>query len=279
MTPEPSCNAVKLYIDLLKRSLVRATTASPRERHTLVPTKLTLRAFMGVARKAMAKRGLELVRVCSVEPEAFLEPTHESRNRVEAADTMVGLKQLDNVEACVLGALSAGIPGDLLEAGVWRGGVSILMRGILRAYGDESRSVWVVDSFAGLPEIDRARETEEWSAGDMTATLEVVKANFARYGLLDDRVQFLKGFFADTLPMAPIGKLAVLRIDADLYSSTKDALTHLYPKLSIGGFILLDDYQNLADCRRAVDEYRSDNRITETIVPIDKNAVYWKRLA
>lgn len=122
-----------------------------------------------------------------------------------------------------------------LEAGVWRGGMTILMRAVLKVRGDDQRRVWVVDSFSGLPSPDKALDSFWWKAGDMAVSLDEVKSNFARYGLLDDQVVFLKGFFKNTLPTATISELSVLRVDADLYESTMDVLNHLYPKLSVGG--------------------------------------------
>ncbi len=113
----------------------------------------------------------------------------------------------------------------------------------------------------------------------MAVSLDEVKGNFGRYGLLDDRVLFLKGFFKDTLPSASISKLSVLRVDADLYESTRDVLENLYPKLSVGGYAVFDDYRNLPECKRAVDEYRQVHGISEPIVEIDTRAVYWIKTA
>ena len=87
-------------------------------------------------------------------------------------------------------------------------------------------------------------------------SLDTVQANFRRYGLLDDRVKFLPGWFRDTLPVAPVERIAVLRLDGDMYESTHLALTHLYPKLSSGGFLIVDDYGALPNCRRAVEDFR-----------------------
>jgi hypothetical protein len=111
----------------------------------------------------------------------------------------------------------------------------------------------------------------------MAVSEDIVKSNFARFGLLDDQVRFLKGYFSDTLPTAPIARLAILRIDADLYTATRDVLLNLYPKLSRGGYCVVDDFQNPPDCRRSVEEYRTANRITDEIVPIDSRAAYWRR--
>jgi O-methyltransferase len=155
------------------------------------------------------------------------------------------------------------------------GGPTAVFR--LKAYGVTDRNVWVVDSFAGLPPIDREKETFAWDAGDMAVSLDTVQDNFCCYGLLDEQVKFLKGFFSDTLPTAPIGKLAILRVDADLYQSTMDVLNLLYKNLSVGGYAIFDDYQNLPDCQRAIEEFRSRSGITEPVVKIDKRAVYWRR--
>ncbi|MGH8983462.1 MAG: TylF/MycF/NovP-related O-methyltransferase [Acidimicrobiia bacterium] len=200
----------------------------------------------------------------------------------EHAETMVGLRRLDNVEECIADVLRRGVPGDLLEAGVWRGGTTILMRAVLAAYEDDERRVWVADSFQGLPKPDP--ESFPADAGlDYTSQAELsvgvrqVRMNFARYGLLDDRVAFLPGWFKDTLPSAPVERLAVMRLDGDLYGSTMDALEALYPKLSVGGYCIIDDYGALEACRRAVDDYRAAHGITEEIRAVDWTGVYWQR--
>ena len=82
-----------------------------------------------------------------------------------------------------------------------------------------------------------------------------VRRNFERYGLLDDQVVFLKGWFKDTLPKADIGALSILRLDGDMYQSTMDALNALYPRVSPGGYCIIDDYA-LPNCQKAVDEFR-----------------------
>ena len=134
----------------------------------------------------------------------------------------------------------------------------------------------MADSFAGLPAINRSVETFDWDAGDMVVPLDGVQQSFARYGLLDSQVRFLKGFFSDTLP-GPIDKLSILRVDADLYTSTNDVLKSLYPKLSPGGYAIFDDYFNLQDCRRAIEDYRREHGVVEEIMQIDKRAVYWRK--
>lgn len=198
------------------------------------------------------------------------------------AHTMIGFDRLDNLQQCVETVLADGVPGDFIETGAWRGGATIFMRAILEAHGANDRRVWVADSFEGLPPPDVERYPPD--AGDTLHTFEEfkvslgqVKDNFERYGLLDDRVRFLKGWFRDTLPQAPIEKLAVIRLDGDMYESTMDALANLYPKLSTGGYLIVDDYGAFPACRQAVHDYREAHGIGEEIVPVDWSGVYWRR--
>jgi hypothetical protein len=198
------------------------------------------------------------------------------------AHTMVGMARLSNIEDCLTAVLADEVPGDLIETGVWRGGVCIFMRAFLRAHNVTDRTVWVADSFAGMPATDESsheldRELSLHEANNVLAVSRAqVQENFDRYGLLDDRVRFLEGWFSDTLPGAPIDKLALLRLDGDLYSSTLDGLDNLYPKLSPGGFVIIDDYA-IPACRAAVHEYRERHTITEPIEEIDSYSAFWRR--
>lgn len=198
------------------------------------------------------------------------------------ADSMIGLKRLDNIQFCIEQILANGIKGDLIETGVWRGGAVIFMRAVLKAYGVTDRIVWVADSFSGLPKPNDVKY--EHDKGDehhlqpiLQVSLEDVKHNFEKYDLLDEQVKFLKGWFKDTLPSAPIQNLALLRLDGDMYESTIDALTNLYPKVSIGGYVIIDDWNAIKACKVAVEEYRAKNNIMDEIIPIDQTGVYWKK--
>ncbi|MGV3524366.1 MAG: TylF/MycF/NovP-related O-methyltransferase [Candidatus Sericytochromatia bacterium] len=198
------------------------------------------------------------------------------------AHTLIGRKRLDQLQEAVETVIREGIPGDLIETGVLRGGACIFMRAILEAYQERARRVWVADSFVGFPE-DTFDELKAHGMVDpaalnrWAAPLEEVQATFQRYGLLDEQVQFLKGWFADTLPQAPIQQLAILRLDADLYSATRESLELLYPKLSPGGYLIVDDYYAFDDCRKAVREYRAKHGIEDTLVRVDPACVYWRK--
>ncbi|NEE14156.1 macrocin O-methyltransferase [Streptomyces sp. SID7499] len=218
-----------------------------------------------------------------------MEQIERGRFAHQDADTMVGWPRLDNVRHCVETVLREQVPGDLLEAGVWRGGCCVYMRGILKARAVDDRTVWVADSFAGFPEpdIDRypddsvydspvAREILDGFGYPIAISLDEVKSRFRSYGLLDSQVRFLAGYFADTLPQAPVERLAVLRLDGDMYQSTLESLEHLYPKLSAGGYCIIDDY-SLEGCRKAVEHFREAHGIGEPIEKIDWTGVFWRR--
>jgi len=243
------------------------------------PKRRYQRAAFKLLRDRLHSRGIELLRRVSFDQ----EDRAAGRDWPRDGETMIGLARLRNLRECIGDVIRSGIPGDLLEAGVWRGGATIFMRAALNAYGDRKRLVWVTDSFQGLPPPNPDRYPadagdQHWTWSDVLAVpLEQVQANFQRFGLLDDQVRFLPGWFQDTLPNAPIDRLAVLRLDGDMYESTKVALDALYPKLSPGGYLILDDYNHVPGCKKAVDDYRAEHKIHEPIREIDWTGVYWQR--
>ena len=225
-------------------------------------------------RSTLSERGWRLVRRGDETARA------EGRDWPPTAETMVGAQRLNNVAELCRRAIEAEVPGDFVETGVWRGGVTILMKAVLEAFGDETRNVWVADSFCGLPVPDEDHPADaglDWSHVEiLKVDVESVRSNFERYGLLDDRVRFLEGWFSETLSDAPIEQLSVLRLDGDLYGSTVDALKALEPKVSNGGYVIVDDYGGWESCRKAVDDYRAEQRITDEMHQIDWTGVWWQ---
>jgi len=200
------------------------------------------------------------------------------------AETMAGVHRLRHLASCVATLVRDGVPGDLAEAGAWRGGSCILMRGVLKVLEQHDRLLWVADSFAGFPEQDytlartgNPAETTSYQFPLIAVDLPQVRANFARYGLLDEQVRFVPGWFHETLPTLPVDTLALIRLDGDLYDSTWAALSALYPRLSPGGYCVVDDYGDVTACREAVTAYRHENAITEPIEWIDTDAVFWRK--
>lgn len=196
------------------------------------------------------------------------------------AHSMIGLKRMNNIQHCVESVFRDGIEGDFIETGVWRGGATIFMAALNKFHG-QNRKIFVADSFCGLPVPDEDKYPEDKGDSHHTfealkVSLEEVRMNFRRYGLLDENIIFLEGFFEDTLPSAPIEKLAVLRLDGDMYGSTMAALDNLYHKVSKGGFIIIDDYA-LKGCRKAVLKFRKDHEIYSPIEKIDYMGVFWRK--
>lgn len=194
-------------------------------------------------------------------------------------ETMISIYRLDGLLQCMKEVVENEIPGDFIETGVWRGGATIFMKGFLTAFEDRERRVWVADSFEGFPPTSRGNELScnNENYPHLAVSLETVKSNFSKYQLLDNQVVFLKGFFSETLPVAPIEKLAILRLDGDLYASTMDALESLYPKLSVGGYIIIDDFGHWPGCADAVLEYREAHNIHDEIIWEDYTGIHWKK--
>jgi O-methyltransferase len=190
--------------------------------------------------------------------------------------TLLSKGQLDLIEELAACVHHAGVVGDFIEAGVWRGGAIILMRTLLDALGIRDRQVIAADSFAGIPLSTRFRHdpVDLW-ADRWAASLDEVKTNIARFGLLDARIEFVEGNFADCLPALAGRRLALIRLDADSHDSTTDALTYLYPLLQPGGVIIIDDW-HLIGCRLAVDAYRAAHGITDEVVTKAGNGYWFK---
>jgi O-methyltransferase len=218
--------------------------------------------------------------------DASAGPGQAERSRQEGLDwpgigySMCGFKRLENLEYCLRTAVVNGVRGDFIETGVWRGGACIFATGVLRALGQHHRTVWVADSFQGLPPPDVAQfPRDRGSTFHQFEELRVSRAKVARafelFGFKDANVRYIEGFFEQTLKTAPVKELCVARLDGDMYSSTICALEALYPRISPGGFIIIDDYA-IGPCKEAVTDFRTMHGITARIVPCDWTGVYWQ---
>lgn len=203
---------------------------------------------------------------------------------------MVGDDRLSNAYDLVREVVRQKIPGDIVECGVFNGGCSAMMAAALCA--DDCRNVWMFDSFEGLP---HPREED----GDKARTyshLEILNGNlepinrcvgaeqnvreiFSLINFPIDKMRICKGWFQDVLPKrsGETPPIAVLRLDGDWYESTMICLEYLYPKLSIGGYLIIDDYGYWEGCKRAVDEYFSKRNFLPEINIIDDTGVFIKK--
>jgi O-methyltransferase len=266
--------AADLYLDLLKKSLIG--TLSERSYRLVEPmgwqgaVYAPVRRILSVLPFVIARKSSAAIR-------------SDGSDWPVDGETMVGDKRLENLRVCITNVITERVPGDLIEAGVWRGGASIFMRGVLKAHHETRRLVWVADSFRGLPKPNPGhfpadRGDRLHSVASLAVSIDQVKANFAKYGLLDDQVRFLPGWFSESLPNAPITTLAIMRLDGDMYESTIVSLRSLYSRLSVGGYAIVDDYFNeRLPARKAVDDFRSEQNITDPIEQIDWTGAFWRR--
>lgn len=199
------------------------------------------------------------------------------------AFTMVGNKRLQSIKELLESIIKSNIPGDVAEMGVWRGGSSIFMRGVLRSHHQLHRKSYVCDSFSGLPpSVLREEKNRSW---DLTPFLEVsdtvVKRNFEMLGMSDPGVVFVKGFFSATMgPLAKHlpseAKFSLLRLDGDMYESTVDVLYNLYDRLSIGGYLVMDDWFGFPS-KDACTDFFLVHGIQPKIVQVDSLSIYWRK--
>jgi len=188
--------------------------------------------------------------------------------------TMVSDERLfATLSACKYVILN-NIKGDFVECGVWRGGNAMVAAAVIKMFGSDKK-VWLFDTFAGFTNInptskDSLIQTMETVTKDMMAeyhkslydisrcgnSIDDVRDNFEKYGLLNDNVIFVKGDVMQTLDLENIpAEIAVLRLDTDLYESTKKEMEILYPKITKTGVLMVDDYGFCDGARSAVDEY------------------------
>jgi hypothetical protein len=198
------------------------------------------------------------------------------------AFTMVGRKRLRNFRELIERAIFEGVPGDIIETGVWRGGASILARAVLMAHDVRDRRVIVADSFEGLPPPSTDQYPEDQDSKlhefpELAVSLEQVQENFRKFDLLDEQVVFLKGWFRDTMPTVTSERLAVIRLDGDMYESTIDPLMHLYDRLSVGGWVIVDDYGFVPAAKQATHDFLESRGLAPEIHPIDGAGVYFRK--
>lgn len=174
------------------------------------------------------------------------------------------------------------VPGDYIETGVWRGGAAIYARAVMRAYQQsKERQIFVCDSFSGLPP-STLREDKQYGNWDHTPYTEVsdsaVLDNFVEHGVTDDGIVIVKGFFNSSLqPLANHFKqLAVIRFDGDMYEAAVDMLYILYDKLSIGGFVIMDDWYGFPS-KEACEDFFAMHNMQPHIIQIDQLSAYWQK--
>ena len=266
------------YLELLKKVLIDYDKIDSMEIHPLSIVNPNWKTFfLYPLDRLLRKRNFSINKLKYVSKDERIEGLDWPAN----AKTMIGLKRLTNIECCIRTIKEEGIEGDLIETGVWRGGAAIFMKAVLKELKIMDKKIWLADSFQGLPKPNKKFPIDQLSNLHKERILKVsreeVEENFRTYDLLDDQVMFIEGWFDKTLPKAPIHKLSILRLDGDLYESTIISLEALYPKLVIGGFVIIDDFNAFQFCKKAVLDYRLANNINENMIEIDKEAIFWRK--
>lgn len=262
-----------MYLELLKRMLTRYGFEDANALDPIYPNTTRSRVIAKV-NVALRPTRMQFGHMHS----RTLDDRVEGMDWPRDAETMIGLKRLDQLHAACETVRSDGVPGDFMETGIWRGGASIFMTAFNRVH-HMNRTIFAADSFQGLPPPDPRYPVD---AGDThhelavaRASFEDVQANFRKYGLPLDDVVFLKGWFEDTMPTAPVERLAILRLDGDMYSSTIQVLEAMYDKVSTGGFVIVDDYY-LTGARTAVHDFLATRGVEPNIERIDMAGAYWR---
>ena len=199
--------------------------------------------------------------------------------------TMTSPERLYGLYKATRFVVEAGIPGDIVECGVWKGGSMMMIALTLLSLDVRDRRLVLFDTYEGLPKPDPEKDINIWGGSahdgwaqhrisDESSTwarspLEEVKANMASTGYSEDQLTYVVGMVEQTIPEQAPDQIALLRLDTDWYASTKHEMVELYPRLSPGGVLIIDDYGHFAGARQAVDEYLSESGTTLLLNRLD----------
>ena len=197
---------------------------------------------------------------------------------LELKFTLIGAEGLDNIARLLSDIKKNGVKGAFIEAGVWRGGACIFARALMD-YLKIKEPVYLCDSFQGLPipmDINDVKDAHFYIP-ELSVSLNTVKENFG-YFPIEGEVKYVEGLFKDTMPKLKneIGPISVLRIDADMYEGTTQVLENLYDNISVGGYVICDDYC-MEQARTAIDEFREKYRIKNPLIKVNETIHYWQK--
>jgi hypothetical protein len=193
--------------------------------------------------------------------------------------TLTSPERMVSLTRAVEYVVAHGIPGDFVECGVWRGGSVMLMARALLRRNAQGRDIYLFDTFEGMTEPTASDVSYDGEVAADTYVrvnekliavgVDEVRRNVLSVGYDPQRLHFVKGKVEETIPRHAPARIALLRLDTDWYDSTKHELVHLFPRLSPGGVLIVDDYGHWAGARKAVDEYLGENRIAMLLARID----------
>jgi len=230
-------------------------------------------AFERFVDQAARKVGLQISRLSSGETRLPIEASAQDAELINSLKgfTMTSSERLWSLINAVRHVVDNQIPGDLVECGVWRGGSVMAMARELSSLGVSDRRIWLYDTFAGMtdPTSFDVEAGSGMTAANMLSSTEVadgdnvwcvaglqdVSANVRSTGYPFENFTFVEGDVSKTLKSDFPDSISLLRLDTDWYESTRTELEVLYPRLSVGGVCIFDDYGHWQGARKAVDEY------------------------
>jgi O-methyltransferase len=221
-------------------------------------------------RRGVRRTGWELVRIDprTAPPPPDVDDRTAATLRAVAKFTLTSPERVIALVDAVRHLSRAGIGGDMVECGVWRGGSMLAVARTLVDEGDTGRELYLFDTFTHMPppgpeDIDfRGRPAfKDFEPGVKMPELydyipkDEVRALIEGTGYPKERIHLVEGLVENTVPAAAPDQIALCRLDTDWYESTLHELTHLWPRLVPGGILLVDDYGHYLGARKAVDEY------------------------
>lgn len=248
-----------------------------------------IKTVKNTVRSALREMGYDLVPAGTTQAQSEFPPDFDGRTieicREVQPFTMTSSERIYALCKSVEYVLHNHIPGDIVECGVWKGGS---MMAVARTLMDRQaeRRLHLFDTFDGMPEptpsdkdLNGLLATDRMSKEDKATSmvwaycpLEDVRYNLRRTGYDTNKISFVQGRVEDTIPQQAPDQIALLRLDTDWYESTYHELTHLYPRLSVGGVLIIDDYGHWEGARKAVDRYIEENKLRMLLSRIDYTA-------
>lgn len=194
--------------------------------------------------------------------------------------SMCESKDIDQIKILLENIIRNNIPGCIVETGIWKGGMAMWMKAILMHHNN-NRNIYLYDIFGKFPPPSNPKDNYIHSITDVlfehAPTVTDVQHNFQKFGLFDSDIKFIIGDIINTVPQNQLDQIALLHCDSDYYESTKVVLENFYWKISKGGYIIIDDYNNeYLACKQAVDEFRTKYNIYTPIIKISEGSVYWE---
>lgn len=262
------------HLNLMKKFITRYEFDENFPNFSPIPKNSRKWEIASIVNRKFSKK-FQIVR--TAEP-VNLESRFLGRDWPMTAESMIGMSRMNQLHDALDQIRLKNVEGDIVETGIWRGGAVIFISTYLTIYGMTDRIIYGCDSFEGLP---TPEEKYPEDRGDTHSTIEIlavskeeVENNFKKYNLSTSNIKLVKGWFEDTLPKLPVEKIAILRLDGDMYSSTIVALNSLFPKVAKGGIVIVDDF-SLHGARKALYDYFELHSYSYEVIDIDGTGAYF----